>query len=230
MPEHSAARTITQATLLGIVSGVPGVGGAAAGLLQGAADSASRARDEEWWAMVAARVSSLERDVQAIASVEDPEFLAALHRLTRAAQETADETKRERLAAAVVHSGSWSSLPLDDRVRMERLIAELSSREVKLLTILADPRGWLEDVDPAAVQMYENKPMASTQNFLDDHVSQNDLTEQAAVRSALEALQVRALVGAFDAARATTGSAVLQSKTTGLGWELVHFLRGIGAS
>lgn len=142
MPEERPLVTVAQSTVLGIISSLPGLGGVA-GALQGIAQAAAHGRLEDWWAMVAARLSSLEVGVQRIASLDDPEFVSALHRLTRAAQETADDEKRSSLAAALAHSGSWSSLPVDDRERMERLVTDLSSREVKLLRIIADPKAWL---------------------------------------------------------------------------------------
>jgi len=159
---------------------------------------------------------------------DDSEFIAAAHRLIRAAQESADEGKRDRLAAALAHSGSWSELPPDDRERMERLVIELTTREVLLLRIIADPSGWLMNTDPDAIAAYAAGFFGSFSDFLDSHVSKGDLKERAAVRSSVEALQMRGLIGlAFS--DQVDGESILRSRASGLGWELVHFLNDIGA-
>lgn len=168
MPESDPRKTVVRATLLGILSEFPG-GGGLAGAIQGAAEAASRARDEDWWAMVAARVGSLEGDVQKLVRFDDPEFLATLHRITRAAQETSDEGKRARLAAALAHGGSWSDLPVNRRVRMERLVAVLSTQDVNMLWILHDQFGWLREHDPLAAAE-DGAGYMDSQGFLLRHI------------------------------------------------------------
>lgn len=226
IPEESPTKTIIQATLLGMLGDVPGLGGLA-GAIEGSLAAKARARDEDWLAMVAARVTLVETQQEAMLDFTDPEFVAAAHRLTRAAQETADDEKRERLAAALAHGGPWSELPLDQRERMERLLAELSSREVFLLGVLSDPRGWLQENDPEAIATYDGQFTGSVQSFLDGHISKGDEAERAAVRSAIESLSRRGLVD-VPVNTIMTASGTLQGRATGLGWELVHYLRSIG--
>lgn len=59
MPEDSPTKTVIVAATLGALGEVPGLG-AVVGAIQGIATAKARERDEEWWAMVAARVQSLE--------------------------------------------------------------------------------------------------------------------------------------------------------------------------
>ena len=202
---------------------MPG-GSTVAAAIQATTDAAARARDENWWAMVAARVTSLETDVQKLFTFGDPEFVAAAHRITRAAQETSDNEKQDRLAAALAFSGSWSEMPSDHRERMERLVADLSSREVVLLKILSDPRGWIGALGQVK---YNTRLSVSVQQFLDEEVSRGDSAQQAAMRSAVKSLTQRGLVDV--PAGMLSGSGVLDGRATGLGRELLHYLERIGA-
>lgn len=176
--------------------------------------------------MALARLSSVENAVGGVVDFTDAEFIAAAHRFLRAAQETADDGKRERLAAALAHSGPWSDLEPDHRVRMERLVVDLSTREVNLLQILSNPRGWLEERDHAAVKAYDAQIAGSSFDFIDKHIAGGDLGEKAAVRASIEELERRALLGINRGM--ITGSGILTDKVTGPGWEFLHYLQAIG--
>jgi hypothetical protein len=226
LPEQSPTRTVVQSALFGLLSGLPGLG-AVAGAIQGAMQAASRSRDEDWWAMVAARVLSLEDDVKRFVHFDDPEFVAAAHKFTRAAQETADEEKRRRLAAALSHSGSWSELPRDERERIERALIDLTSREVLLLRILDDPRGWLAGVDAQAALSYEQIIMGSFAGFINEHVVAYSEIDAAAANAGIAELQSRLLVGT-NLTTTVTGSSILTPKTTPGGAAVIRYLKAIG--
>lgn len=131
---------------LGFVGSVPVVGGVAAGAIQSALAAAARAKDEEWWAMVAARLASVEaglRERGESLSLDDPEFLAAVHRATRAAKETADSEKRRILVDALANSGSWSTQPWDRRDRLLALVVRLTPLHVRLLQYFGKPSAFV---------------------------------------------------------------------------------------
>jgi hypothetical protein len=226
LPEQDPKKDVAIGVGLGALGDMPGLGWLAGGI-EATIAAAARKKDEEWMAMLAAEVKAADKSIQDIINFEDPEFLAGAHRLFRAAQETADDEKRRRLAAAAVHSGSWSDLPPDDRARMERLVTELSSREVFVLMLMSDPKGWLTERHPKAVAELERRITGGALDVLDMYVTEGDRAEKAAVRSAVEALVIR---GLLDMPRPgmMTGSGSLQGRATGLGWELVHYLRSIG--
>ncbi len=226
MPEQSSSKMVTASTLIGVVSGVPVVGGGVAGAIQGAVQAASRARDEEWWAMIAARLTSLEHDVQEMVSFDDRAFLAALHRLTRASQETEDNEKRRRLAAALAYSGSWSSLRSDQRDRMERILIESTSREVHLLRVFADPEAWLAQTDPEAIARYRSMQLASIEEFIDGHIVCGDPDEKRAVEGVIESLSRRGLVQ-IPTRSMLSGAGVLQGRATSLGHQFISYLQEI---
>lgn len=228
MPEESPSQTIARATLLGVLSTVPVVGGGVAGAIQGAAQAAARARDEDWWAMISARLTSLEREVQEQVRFDDPAFVAALHRLTRAAQETEDDDKRRRLAAALAYSGSWSSLPADHRHRMERILIEASSREVFLLQVFVDPEAWLAKRDPGALTKYKTMMVGSVGSFVDGHLAKGDRDERLAIRKVIDSISRRGLVD-IPMDSTITGGGILQSRATTLGTDFVRYLETIEA-
>lgn len=229
MPEASALKSVVAGSLLGVLSSVPLAGGAVAGAIEGAILAAARARDEDWWAMISARLLALESEVQENVNLHDPAFVAAVHRLTRAAQESDDNAKRNRLAAAVALSGSWASIPPDHRDRMERILTSSSSREVFLLNVFADPEAWLRSEDPEAVAGYMNMSVGSIDSFIDGHLARRDDAEKTAVIEALDSLSRAGLVSIPRSAM-MTGSGILQPRATSLGLAFLRYLRDIHAA
>ncbi|MBH0054507.1 hypothetical protein I6E74_10055 [Salinibacterium sp. SWN139] len=225
--EESPARTIAVSAALGGLGGIPGLGGLA-GTIQGSIQAAARARDENFWAMVVARISSLEAWTEGVADLTDPEFLASAHRLFRVAQETSDDGKRTRLAAALANAGPWCQLPRDERERMERVIADLTTREVGLLKILAGPGVWLRNADPEAFASYEWDFSGTFAEFLESRVARGERSEIVAVYSANDSLQEMALVGLWD--RGEVGrNRLFSSKVTSRGQNVLTYLESIGS-
>jgi len=229
MPEHNPVAAALQGATFGAIGSVPIVGGIVAGVIQSALESSARARQEDWWATVAARLSVIEEQLGEHLQTDHPEFVSAAFRLTRAAEETADDEKRDRLASALAHAGPWSALPSDRRERMERLLTELTSREILMLRIVADPGAWLKKQNPAAVFAYQGNTTGTFQEFLDSHVSHGDLDEQRNVQATLESLSRRELIGAFahSMTETRTGEEILAGKAASLGLELLGYLNEI---
>ena len=111
---------------------------------------------------------------------------------------------------------------------MERLITELTSREIWLLRILADPKGWLEDADSDALADYEDHFSGTFQSFLDRHVIKNDELVRASVRSGIDELTMRGLVGLWEDGT-QFASGLFSTKATDLGWELIEYLDHVEA-
>ena len=82
----------------------------------GASSELRKPSCSQFLAVLSARIGSVETQSDSGIAGGDPEFMAAGHRT--GAQETADNEKRERLAAARVHAGSWSKSPSE---RVDRL-------------------------------------------------------------------------------------------------------------
>lgn len=98
-----------------------------------------RQRDEEFWAMLAARLTDVERIVSSIRAGEEDEFVAVAFRLAREAQETADEDRRAMLATVLANSGSWSEIPYDEREELLPIVVRLTPRQVSALQFLDSP-------------------------------------------------------------------------------------------
>ncbi len=222
-----AVQRVVLSGAIGLLGGVPIIGGGIQGLVEGALGEHARGKNEEFFAMVDARLLAHSDEIKQLVEFTNPEFIASTHRLMRAAQETADDVKRERLAAALAFAGPWSDLPVDKRERMERLVAELTSREVYLLCAVADPRRWLEEHAPEAIVNYERSSTGNAMTFVNDHIIRGNSAEGDAVRSTIEDLTRRGLI-VIPPGMGSSGM-ILESRATGLGLEFVHYLRGIGA-
>lgn len=223
MPEESNGKAIALGAAFGALSEIPGLGGIAGGI-QAAVAAAARAKDEDWWAMVAARVSAIEDDLGGgVVRYDDPEFLAAVYRLTRAAQETSDDAKRRAYAGILANSGSWSSVPSDERERYERLVREISGRDVLMLAIFRDPRAWLQRHDPTAVEKIEAAIASSIGTFVQTYVAGADPGKIVSARRSIAELESRGLV-AVPLNGMMTGAGVLASRITPLGNDLLGFI------
>jgi len=132
VPEESRAAGWGTALGLAVIESVPFAGTLAAATIAERMRQTQRARDEDWAAMTAARVAALESQGAKI-DVTDPQFLAAVAKLHRAADESALEQKRALLAHAAARSGPWSSTPGDLREEFVTLIAEFSTLHVDVL-------------------------------------------------------------------------------------------------
>ncbi|RXZ72763.1 hypothetical protein [Agromyces albus] len=221
MPEQNPAVTVAQSAALGLIGSFPGMG-VLTGAVQGAFAAKARARDEDFWAMVNARVGALERDLDRVLAWDDNEFVAAAHRIARAAQETADEAKRRILAAALAHSGSWSELPWDEREFLLDIVVDLNAREVYLLGFLHDPREWLTNrgVDPNLIA--GNNLPGSIADLIRTRVAGDALSFDQA-EDAIDGLQRRGLAD-VPLRTQMSGSGPLAKRTTALGDRVLRFV------
>jgi hypothetical protein len=136
-PEESAPRGWLAASGLAIVETLPIAGPMLAAFGTEAVRQAQTRRIEEWAAMTGARLDAVERAVGKV-DVEDPEFLASLARLQRAADETADVEKRVLLADVASRSGSWSEIPYSRRAEFVGLVAELTPAQIAVIAYCDD--------------------------------------------------------------------------------------------
>jgi hypothetical protein len=222
MPESDPARDVALGAALGLLGSVPGLG-AIAGGAQAALAAASRQRDEEWGAMVGARLRYLEENGAPI-DFSDPDFVAAVHRLSRAAQETDDERKRRAYAGMLANSGSWSQIPSEERERMERLVRDLSSREILLLLVFRDPESWWEQIEAGGPARYRSQTvMDGISGFINGHVGRFVGITPAQAKVAIDELERRGLASIpYNTSMAPDG--VLAKRSTQLGDQLLAFI------
>ncbi|WP_309102496.1 hypothetical protein [Microbacterium sp.] len=90
--------------------------------------------------------------------VNSDDFLAAFIRARRIATETASETKRERLAAAVANDGHWSPFARSEAQRFNRLVEAFDDLHVWLLHYLD------QSVDWPRVRGFEGNRWAPSEN------------------------------------------------------------------
>jgi len=138
-PGERARDGLLHALVGAAIETVPIIGPAVSGLSNEMMRQAQVRRVEEWAAMVNARLAVLERAGLA-ADVTDPEFLAAVARLHRAASETADDEKRFLLASVAASSGSSMTQPYVRRAEYVELVTALSPAEIAVLSYCDDIR------------------------------------------------------------------------------------------
>ncbi|WP_295818873.1 hypothetical protein [uncultured Microbacterium sp.] len=87
--------------------------------------------------------SGLEPPLTVADILNSDEFVAAYHRASRAAQESASEAHRLRIAAAVASSGEWADFPHAERRLFARSAADLDDLQIWLLHYFREPYKWL---------------------------------------------------------------------------------------
>lgn len=137
-PEEPPYKGWAAAIIGAALQTIPIAGAIAAAFSAEAMRQAHGRRVEEWAAMVSARLDALDHSGVRV-DVTDPEFLASLARLQRAASETANSDKRQLLALAAANSGPWSSVPYSRRAEFVELISSLSPAEIAVVA-------WCDDV------------------------------------------------------------------------------------
>ncbi|WP_143736340.1 hypothetical protein [Plantibacter flavus] len=223
LPEASPVRSVAAGAALGVISGVPVVGAIASSTIAAAVASKQRARDEEFWSWIAARVRMLERDREAFFDPGDDEFFAAVHRALRASRETADQDKRRMLAEAVVNAGSWSSVDLSRRERYLDLISTLTPAHIRLLRFLDTPREWLDRHRPGATTEIAAIPNWSFREVMKRFLFDGDETLTMSASAAVADLIAERL-GYVDLSRSATYASVLETRTSEDGADLLRFL------
>lgn len=136
-PEERARDGLLHALIGSVIEAVPIIGPAVASISNEVTRQAQARRVEEWGAMVTARLSALERAGLPV-DVNDAEFLAAIARLQRAANETADAEKRSLLALVAANAGAWSTEPYARRGEYVELVSALSPAEIAVLAYCDD--------------------------------------------------------------------------------------------
>ncbi|MGB3376059.1 MAG: hypothetical protein WBA87_13090 [Microbacterium sp.] len=127
---------------------VPGVGPTVARALDYKLARRKAARERQFQIYVVAAIKELWEERDSRPPIEDlfdsDMFVAAFERCSRAAAETASETKRARLARAAASAVFAGSLRESETETFIELAARYSDLHVWLLSFYCDPAGWLE--------------------------------------------------------------------------------------
>lgn len=118
---------------------IPVVGGAVQTLVQGTLGQRQAEREANFAQRVARRLQALE-DVPSPEDVLDSdEFVAAWTKAQRIAAETANVSKRERLARVLARTGPWGPYDREDRQILLDLATRYNEEHIALLDFFRDP-------------------------------------------------------------------------------------------
>jgi hypothetical protein len=224
-PKTSPTKDIVVTTLTGMISSVPIAGGAIAGLIQGSYTAHQRQIDEEFLAFLAARVGRLEVEGESRFDPSDPEFLASLTKANRAAQETADKTKRQILAEVLTETGSWSSYSLDRRQFFLDLVVRLSVWDLRVLVFANAPAAWLSARGIDADEVLKPIMMGSIAGLVRDHITLGNVGLWSTFESSADTLTTSRLID-LPLMTMMSGPGMVAQRTTQLGRDLLAFLGG----
>lgn len=176
VPESSPTRDVATGAGLGLLSSIPVVGGVLSGGIQAALQAQQRQLDEEFFAFLAARVARIEASTQQSFDPLDPEFIASVNKVRRAAHETSDSEKQRLLAEAAAECGTWSRIPVSRRERYIDYVIRLTPWHIRVLVFFRDPARWFAARDINVAQIKSHILMGSIQQLLSDHVARGDTT------------------------------------------------------
>lgn len=148
IPSHEPADD-TLATVGGMaLESIPLLGPLAGRALDHALATRERERRHEFDRAIVGELQRLAERMDETLTVADvvrsDEFFAALNYARRAAAETADDAKRQRLARAAAEAGPWSDFAASERAGFLRLVSKYDELHIWLLTYFADPVAWLD--------------------------------------------------------------------------------------
>lgn len=148
VPPHEPAEDLLAFAGKSALSMIPLVGQLAADTLAHALETRQTERQHEFNLAIARALTEVTSQLQEAWSAEDilssDDFIAAVTRAQRAAAETSSAQKRQRLAAAVAHSGSWAPFSVTEREQFTRLIIEFDALHIWLLHYFCGPAEWLQ--------------------------------------------------------------------------------------
>ncbi|WP_454172196.1 hypothetical protein [Microbacterium maritypicum] len=151
VPPHEPAEDTLAFAGKAALSMVPVLGPLAAETLAHALESRQAQRQHEFNTAIARALTTALEHLDETTTIEDvvgsDEFIAAVTRAQRAAAETASQQKRQRLAAAVAHGGSWAPFAATEREQFTRLVDEFDALHIWLLHYFTNPRAWLQARD-----------------------------------------------------------------------------------
>lgn len=148
VPPHEPSQDALAFTGKAALSLIPVVGPLAAEALAHVLEARQGERQHEFNVAMARALGDVITQLDEAALVEDivrsDEFIVAVTRAQRAAAETASQSKRQRLAAAVANGGSWAPFSASERDQFTRLVEDLDELHIWLLHYFNDPAGWLQ--------------------------------------------------------------------------------------
>lgn len=224
-PDFDTVREVAVAATRGVVSNIPGIGGVIDAAVFGPMDLAARKRDVDFLRELDRRVRLLADeldgwDVDRI--VTDLAFIAAVHRVTRAAQEEASDAKRLLLLNALAHAGSWGAEPALTRARFLDLVVRFSELHVFLLRYFIDPEAWLREHAPAWRR--DGILGGSLSSVLERWVFPDDPVWPEEVDRAVAELSGERLLDLGGLNTFTTGASLYNRHTTSRGQRFLDFL------
>lgn len=205
---------------------VPLGGGAIAQVVGDALAQKSRKRDLEFFEILAARLNALNLTVEgwsAADAFDDDQFVAHSHRLVRAAQETANDEKRQMLAAALASSGSWSPLSEREVERFVDMVARYTPLHAMMVKYFENPIAWLSQHSTTwtGSGSYLAGSMGSV---LQQHVFAGDDVYPAEVGRVCNELQGDGLIDLPGLSTMMTGQGITAPRIKPLGIKFLAFL------
>lgn len=225
VPPHEPAEDALAFTGKLALSAIPVVGPLAVETIAHALDSRQSRRQHDFNVSIARTLTSALERIDAAVSLEDvigsDEFIAAITRAQRVAAETASESKRRRLAAAVVNGGSWAPFTASEREQFTRLVDDFTDLHVWLLHYFVDPKGWLDARGLSS--SYEGIYAGSVQGPLGAALGASEEGWLDAVRQVSGDLD-RAALGSIPLSGMMTQGGTVQPRTSEKGRRFLAFL------
>lgn len=129
-----------------LLSAIPLVGSPAAVLLSSTLSASFNRRQAQWFESVAEALNVCEERLGGLTFerlAEDEGFLDTFVAASRAATGTSHQLKLDALKNAVVNSADATSRPVEElRLRMIRLVEEMTPLHIELLSMIDAPRDW----------------------------------------------------------------------------------------
>lgn len=148
IPKPSETGEVLAATTRALLGQLPALGPIATETLNSLMNAREAERRYEFDAMVVTELNGvrerLDNHEAILEYVASDEFAANVTRTRRVASETAEQSKRRRLAAALANSGEWSAFAESERAQFVRLVEDFDELHIWLLHYFVNPQAWLE--------------------------------------------------------------------------------------
>ena len=207
-----------------LVSSIPVVGGIAAEVISFGIDARNAERRRRFDVLVVQALQSnsdrLDNAVTPESVLASDEFLAAFNRAIRLADETASETKRARLAAAVAASVFQTDRSSDERSAFMRLVEKYDDLHIWLLRLFTDASAHLTGDEPCFPSLNSMggsfRQLINCASGVDNYSSDVDI--------AMKALEQEALLPNLNLDRVLTGSGLFDPRISERGTRFLDYL------
>ncbi|MFE6254561.1 hypothetical protein [Agromyces sp. NPDC057865] len=228
LPEQNPRKTVLEQMIGGAISAIPGIGPVVSGAYLGTIAASAREKDEEWLAMVSARLKFVERELEARGEAleVDGEFIGLFNKAFREARETGEAEKRQILAGIVAHAVDRQSFDWASDEEWLDLTFELSPRHIHVMSFFYDPADWIrstgEDVEPLSRR--GGNFAITIDDVILKYLARGDERRRDRVVSTIRDLERRDLL-VVPLGSNRSAYPALQPRTTPRGNQLVEFLR-----